>query len=133
MTTITRAPIPTKARNRNCVPWRLVIGKVLNVDEVRVIGHRFLAGTKYHALVQAYEGFGTTIIEGDSWTTKGRENDLSQTAKRWDMVADEFPELVVDALISYRVPEELADEAPALLIDAATGDLIEEELSNDVD
>ncbi|AUG84862.1 hypothetical protein SEA_SHARKBOY_66 [Microbacterium phage Sharkboy] len=107
---VARQPIPKKARNRNAVPWRVTIGKELSADEARVVGHAVVAGTEHHALLQAYVGFGTTIFEGDYWGTKGRENDLSQPAKRWDKVQEQFPELVVDAIIEYRVPEALQDE-----------------------
>lgn len=107
---VVRQPIPAKARRRTAVPWRLTIGKELTADEVRVVVHRFLAGTKYHAVIQAYLGFGTTVVEGDYWGTYGREKDLSQVARRWDEVEADFPELIVDANVEYRVPPALADE-----------------------
>lgn|GEM_PF-7069732 len=107
---VARQPIPKKARRRTAVPWRVTIGKELTADEARVVGHAYVTGTEHHALIQAYTGFGTTVFEGDYWGTLGREKDLSQAARRWDEVQEQFPELVVDAIIEYRVPEALQDE-----------------------
>lgn len=106
---ITRVPVPNKARNRDCVAWRFTTSAELTADEVRAAAAVLLEGTEHHALIQAYQGFGTTVFEGDYWASKGRGKDLSQVAKRWELVAERFPEFIVDAVIEYRVPEALQD------------------------
>lgn len=109
MTAITRAPIPAKARDRSPVPWRFTTAVELDADQVRAMAAVLLDGTEHHVLIQAYGGFGTTIFEGDYWNTKGRGKDLSQVAKRWELVQETFPELIVDAVVEHRVPEALQD------------------------
>ena len=106
---ITRASIPSKARDRTPVPWRFTTAIELDADQARAVGAILLDGTEYHALIQAYGGFGTTVFEGDYWNTKGRSKDLSQVAKRWELVQEKLPDLIVDAVLEYRVPDALKD------------------------
>lgn len=108
--TIARTTIPKKARNRDVVPWRLSIGRELSGDELTAIAGVFLAGTTHHYLIQGNTYPGLTMIDGDYFATKGHGKDLSQVARRWDTVQTRFPELIIDAVIEYRVPGALLDE-----------------------
>lgn len=117
---VDRAIIPSKARNRQCIPWRLSIGKELTSDELQAVAAVFLHKTEYHSLIQANVYPGITQIEGDYFGTRGRNKDLSQVARRWDEVQERFPELIVDAIVEYRVPGALLDNVEALAVDDLT-------------
>lgn len=110
---VDRVAIPNKARNRDAVPWRLSVGRELTSDEMVAIAGVFLEDTKFHYVIQGNVYPGLTMIDGDYWASKGHGKDLSQVARRWDEVQDRFPELIVDAVLEYRVPGALLDEAPA--------------------
>jgi len=107
---VDRLPIPAKARNRDNVPWRLSIHKELTSEELTAIAAVFLDGTTHHYLIAADVYPGITQLVGDYWATKGHGKDLSQVAKRWDSAQERFPELIVDAVLEYRVPGALLDE-----------------------
>lgn len=117
---IDRAAIPAKARRRPVTPWRLTISQELDGDQLQVLVHRFLAGTRYHYVMSADVYPGTTMIIGDYWGTKGRTKDLAAVATLWDQVQEEHPTLITDAVLEYRVPGDLLDETPAQLVDDLT-------------
>lgn len=117
---VDRAPIPSKVRNRPCTPWRLSVYKEMTSDELQAIAAVFLHDTKHHTLIQANVYQGVTQFEGDYFGTRGRNKDLSQVAKRWEDVQERFPELIVDAIIEYRVPGALLDDVEALAVDDLT-------------
>lgn len=107
--------IPKKARNRTCTPWRLSVSKDLTLDELQALVAKFLANTKHHYVISGdVTGMGLSFIVGDYWGTKGRDNDLSQVARRWDEVAEDLGELMPDAVLEYRVPNALLDELEIL-------------------
>lgn len=111
---VARTPIPKKVRNRDAVPWRLSIGKELTSDQLTAIAAVFLDRTTHHYLIAGDVYPGLTMLSGDYFATKGRGKDLSQVSRRWDMVQERFPELIVDAVIEYRVPSALLDEQEIL-------------------
>lgn len=107
---IERIPIPAKARNRDCVAWRLNIHRELTNDELTAVASIFLTGTTHHYMIAADVYPGITQLMGDYWAPKGRGKDLAAVAKRWQLVQDRLPEVVVDAVLEYRVPSTLLDE-----------------------
>lgn len=115
--TVERMPIPKKARNRDVVPWRLSLSRELNQDEMTAVAGVFLAGTKHHYLIQGNTYPGLTMLDGDYFATKGRGKDLSQVARRWDMVSERFPELFEDSVLEYRVPSALLDPQEDAVLD----------------
>jgi hypothetical protein len=110
--TVTRADIPSKARNRSCVPWRLSVSRELTGEEMQALVAAFLSGTEFHYVLQGNVYPGLTMIDGDYWGVYGRKKDLSQVARRWDEVEAQLPDLMPDAVIEYRVPSALLDPAP---------------------
>lgn len=114
----TRIPIPKKARRRTAVPWQYTISRELTVEEMEVVAHRFLSGTKYHKLISGDVYPGLTIFNGVYWGTLGKDKDLSQVASRWDEVEAEHPDILVDTTTEYLVTSALQDEvAPREVVD----------------
>ena len=110
---IERTVIPHKARRRTVTPWRLSIGKELTGDELQAIVAQFLAETEYHYVISGDVYPGMTQISGDYWgSAGGRTKELGAVAEQWDQVAELLPELLVDAVIEYRVPAALLDPQP---------------------
>lgn len=106
---IERTPIPNKARNRDCVAWRLNILRELTNDELSAVAALFLTGTTHHYLIAADVYPGITQLMGDYWAAKGHGKDLSVVAKRWETVQERLPEVVTDAILEYRLPVTLLD------------------------
>lgn len=111
MSIINVAVKPAKARDRVATPWRLSLYGDLAQDQMTALVQQFLQGTKHHYIVSG-DGYGSvTMLNGEYWGTIDRGTDLSQVARRWQRVADRFPDQFRGAVLEYRVPNALLDNA----------------------
>lgn len=107
--TIEKAPISKAASRKQNVPWRINIHKELDQDELMATAAVFLDNTTEFYIIAGDVYPGITQIVGDYWLDARRSRSLTPIQKRWEMVQERFPELIVDAVLEYRLPAGLLD------------------------